>query len=333
MKIAFRSFESSDVPALLAFSKEMFGDGHYQSDPAYLNWLYEENPNGRGLHDAVLATADGKIAGVVHRMVLPCVADGDSAILFSLQNHVVRPDLRGGAGMLLLRQASRDGMTYSPGVHGRLSEAYRRLGYVELPSFWLTRLLRPARAAIHMTLRKLGRERASRVRIDLGKVRRAVGAGIMVTASPPGAALSALAGRLDAQAEAHGGGRIAWTGESLRWRFFSPGGPRHILVERGDDWAILSLGLRSGVKVSRLLETGGEDPHFMNIVLRAAKAMGASVALAQSTLPQFRDRLLASGWRLREDPPSSFAKGLPRLAASAGAGDIGFEAFGAVVAE
>jgi hypothetical protein len=332
MKIAFRSLESSDLPALLAFSKEMFGNGHYQSERAYLDWLYEENPNGRGLHDAVLATADGKIAGIVHRMVLPCVGGGEAGILFSLQNHIVRPDLRGGAGMMLLRQATRDGITYSPGVHGRLSEAYRRLGYVELPSFWLTRLLRPARAAIHMALRKFGRDGAPGVRIDLAKVRRAVGPGVLVTASPTPAALCALASRLGAQAEARGGCRIAWTEEGLRWRFFSPRGPRHILVERGGDWAILSLGLRSGVKVSRLLETGGDDPHFMKTILRAAKASGGAVALAHSTLPEFRDRLLASGWRSRKDPPTSFAKGIPMLAASAAAGDVGFEAFGAEVA-
>ena len=125
--------------------------------------------------------------------------------------------------------------------------------------------------------------------------------------------------------------RIAWTQEGLRWRFFSPTGPRHLLLLRGEDWAILSVGRRSGVTVARLMELGGDDSGFMKPILAAASAMGAGVALAHSTQAAFRARLLAAGWRERKDPPSSFVQGVDKLAASAAVGDVGFEAFGVVV--
>jgi hypothetical protein len=66
----------------------------------------------------------------------------------------------------------------------------------------------------------------------------------------------------------------------------------------------------------------------MKTVFAAAGAMGASVAMTFSTLRAFRDLHLAQGWRMRDDPPTSFASGAQMISASAAAGDFGFESFG-----
>jgi len=91
--------------------------------------------------------------------------------------------------------------------------------------------------------------------------------------------------------------------------------------------AVLSLGVRARVNVARLVEyVPGSDPTFMRRVLRIARRAGAAVALAYSTRSEFRDRLVAGGWRLRRTAPSSFAKGGNAFSLTAGATDVGFEA-------
>jgi hypothetical protein len=250
--------------------------------------------------------------------------------LLSLQNHVIAPHLRGGAGIMLLRHASRGAITLSPGVHGRLGEAYRRLGYLELPSFWTSRIVHPVRAARQLAMRRLGRGSGGTAppRIDLEKVRRALGSVATVTGDPSDQRLCALASTINAQAAAAGGTRVDWTAEILRWRFFCAAGPRHVLIENGTDWAILSLGRREGVTVSRLLEASWKDTRFMRTLSAAARAMGAAVGLSFTTSAAVRDQQLASGWRLRKDAPATFAHGVEKLSVTAGAGDVGFEAFG-----
>lgn len=333
MRISFRNVKESDVSPLLAFSGQMFGAREYQSFPAYLDWLYRDNPHGRGLQDAIIAVADDKIVGMVHRMALPATGPTGAATLLSLQNHVIAPDLRGGAGIMLLRHASRNAITFSPGVHGRLGEAYRRLGYVEVPSFSLFKLLRPVRGGAQLAMQRAGLTvpNIAPVRVDLDKVRRAAGDDLSVSVDPAERALAALALRMNEQTGEDGSWRVNWTQEMVGWRFFSPSGPRHILMERGDDWAILSIGRRFGLVVARLIERGGKDPRFKKRVFAAAKAMGAAVAMSYSTKPAFRDVQLAQGWRLRKDPPVSFANAQEGLAATAATGDIGFEAFGSEI--
>lgn len=334
MKISFRGAEETDVPHLLTFGARMFGEGEYQSSSAYLDWLYRESPHARGVQDAILALVDGNIVGMVHRMALPCTGPSGPTTLFSLQNHVIAPELRGGAGVMLLRHASRGAITLSPGVHGRLGDVYRKLGYVELPSFWTSRVVAPLRAGRQTALRRIGRRggRGTRPSISLHKVRRALGSGGAATAAPSEQKLFAIAATMNSQASSlSGGSRVDWTAESIRWRFFSETGPRHVLIERGSDWAIVSLGAREGVTVSRVLEISGDDVGFMRSLSKTARAMGAAVDLSYSTRRSFRDAQLASGWRDRKSPPSTFAYGVGNFSATAAVGDVGFEAFGTKV--
>jgi hypothetical protein len=48
---------------------------------------------------------------------------------------------------------------------------------------------------------------------------------------------------------------VEWTPELVRWRFFSPNGPRHVFVQFSDpgEFAVLSLGPRQGIVPGRLI--------------------------------------------------------------------------------
>jgi hypothetical protein len=332
MRLAVRGLAPSEIGALLRFYEEMYGRGSYQSSRRYFDWLYQENPAARGVDDCIVALDDGNIVGSVHRMRLPCLTPTGPATLTSLQNHVVSPKLRGGAGIMLLQRAVKgERVTLSPGVSGRLGEAYRRLGYDEVKSYWLMRVLSPIQAAFQGAGRTLSRGRwpNTRPRLSDRQLSGSNAGRVQLTLNPTGAQLARIAEFLVSQAREQAGAYVAWDAELVRWRYFSPTGPRHIFVEQPATraWAVFSYGVKSRLNVARLLEhDAAGDRNFMHDVLRSARRIGASVGLAYTTRTGVKEQLLAAGWRLRSDPPSSFSFGAGGVSISGGATDVGFEA-------
>jgi hypothetical protein len=332
MRLAVRGIEKAEIEPLLRFYERTYGKGSYQSSRRYFDWLYVQNPAARGIGDCVVALEEGAIAGCVHRMRLPCVTDTGTSTLASLQNHVISPTLRGGAGIMLLQKAVKgERLTLSPGVAGRLGEAYRRLGYDEVPSYWLTRLISPLRALAQgaaKVLSRAGWPNASPRLRDCVPSRSDAGS-LQVTLDPTVEQLTRLAACLVAQAREQAGAYVPWDAELVRWRYFSPVGPKHILVEKRSNgaWAVLSYGAKSSMTLVRLLEhDAAADRNFVSDVLGVARTFGASVGLSYTTRAQDMARLVANGWRPRKDPPSSFTWGSGGLSISPAATDVGFEA-------
>lgn len=328
MKIVVRGIEPHEIDVLLDFMTDSFGSGCYQSQRRYFDWLYERNPATRGIEDCIVALDGSEIVGCVHRMRLPFIIDGRHTTMVSLQNHVISPRIRGGAGIMLLQKAVRgEEVSFSPGVAGRLGEAYRRLGYNEIPSYWFMRGLSPVRAAVQVGWARLLRGKTAEARIASGSITNAGLPGTTVTATPDPQQLCRLAAGMESQQK--GGQYVPWTVEMLRWRYFSPDGPLHLFLEQRDTdaRAVISFGNRSGVDVVRLVEyQPGADTGFMKEVLKVARRIGGAVALGYSTRPEFRDQLLSGGWKPRKDPPSSFSIGSDGLSVSAAATDVGLEA-------
>jgi hypothetical protein len=328
--VSFRPLDLRlDLPSLLAFSEHAYGKSAYQASERYIHWLYEEHPVARGPEDCLLAVDGKAVVGCIHRMPLPGRHGEQRFIFVSLQNHIVDKRVRGGAGLLLLRQAVRgEQAVFSPGVSGRLSEAYRRLGYMPIEGFWLIRYIAPISGVLQLVRAKLGQE-------ELPILRSAqftcLSSRIQTSISPEDALIERLTAVMNRQAVASRGLTIEWTPELVRWRYFSEKGPRHILVGKASSsWAVLSFGVRLGVSVVRLLEyEDGGDHRFMADVVAVARAAGAAVMSSFTVVPTFRDKLLRGGWRRRSDAAVSFLMGplaANGLSASAGMSDFGFEA-------
>jgi hypothetical protein len=315
---------STDVAALLSLSRRQFGADAYQAQPRYLDWLYRANPASQGPSDCFVADQDGVPAGCIHRMMLPLTIAGEPGMLASLQNHFMVPHARSGAGMMLLRRAVRDvALGFSPGVAGKLGDVYRRLGYKEVPSYWLARPLSLARAA----LQKAVAGRLARKPVDIGRLRRRHAA-LAITASPDEEEVIALSERMW-RAGADAGAGVAWRPDLVRWRYFDPAGPHHVLVRRPDGTAtaVFSLGPRGGLVVARLMECHGDvDDAFHRDVLRVMRSAGAAAALCYTQDAQLADALESRGWRSRGSSVASFATRDAGLVLGAGATDVGLEA-------
>lgn len=321
---------TTDRGPLLAFSATWFGRNTYQGSEQYLRWLYEEHPFTRGFKDCLLAkNGEGQIVGCIHKFPLPCEIDGRRLTLASLQNLMIDKTMRSGPGILLLKRAIKsEQLALAPGVAGALREAYRRFGYYEVPSSWFKRVLSPVKAIAQLGLQRIRRP-LTRMRLSRWQTAHAIPA----TTEPEREVIACLAERMRAQSVKHGRIRLAWTPELVQWRYFSPGGPRHLFV--GDpavnEYCVASFGVRHGFTTARLLEYEDNGrPGFMSDVISVFRRADAAVALSYTTYEDVRDRLSATGWHLIKDRPSSFVIGGelgPLLRPSAAATDVGFEAF------
>jgi hypothetical protein len=331
MAVKMQGLEAGQVDDLLRFSRAVFGERSYQGTRRYLDWLYAGNPLSRGLSDCLVAVEDGKIVGCMHRMRLPLAGAGGAGILDSLQNHIVSPDVKSGVGLMLLRRSAKEAeVAFSPGVNARLAEAYRQLRHPEVPTFWLQKTLRPAKAAAQYALaRAFPARREGAAVLSPARAQRAVGKGATVSVVPGEAELQAMATAMTARFAALGKPHVAWTPGIVRWRYFAANGPASLLVGTpgAGPWAVLSYGVRNGVSLARLMEfEDGGDPAFLRTVLRAARGIGAAALFGYTTEPEVKDRLVAARLKLRADPPFSFVLGAPALAVGAAAADLGFEA-------
>lgn len=327
--IRFRALDpEKDLPAVLRLSREEFGVGAYQADRAYFEWLYTTNPAARGFADCLIAVQDDVPVGVIHRMILAAERSGVPEDLISLQNHFMVPAARAGAGMMLLNRATKGAnVAFSPGVQGRLAEAYRRLGYREVPSFWLTRPLNPLTMARDLALSRLRTQR--RFVVPLPALRRRFPR-LQLSASPDKGQLEVLAAAMQPQAAPAQALRMIASPQVLQWRYFSASGPRHILVHdpASGAVAVLAFGRRRGLKIVRVMEFHDRaETGFAKTVLAVARSAGASFALAFTLDKRIADVLTGHGFRLRSNDTAAFASSDAEIAFGPAATDVGFEAF------
>ncbi len=314
-----------ETDRLIEASAAEFGAEGYQQMRRYLDWLYRANPAGRGYADCLVARRGEAIVGAIHRMQLPLTGPDGALSLAVLHNHFVADDIRSGPGVLLLRRAVKDvDIGFAPGVQAPLDGIYRRLGFAEQPGWWLVRPLRPFLAAWQAARARLGG--GGSLRVDLARLA-ACAAPLRVTGEPDTGELTRVAEAM--RVAAPGEARVDWTPALLRWRYFDPNGPRHLLVSdsTGSAMAVVALGRRRGVATARVLELFDADARFVRRLHRLLRRAGAAVGLSFTADPAVADLLKGAGWRVRGNGTFSFRGGPVPLAVSPGATDVGFEAF------
>ena len=325
---------SDDLGSYRGFCEELFGRDAYQGRSTYLDWLYEDNPVGRGLDDCLVATEPlGAIVGCIHRLRLPWRIDDRVAIIPSLHNLMIAEAFRGGAGFFMLTRAVKgESHALIPGVTGPLAQAYERMGYQRLDTRWYRRVVRKDRAVAQTLLHRLGRSRSDS---SSKRTHRAID-------QRPGRYRESR--RCDRRGRCSGAERKR--GERYRrcprrlvyraraWRFFAQRGPRHVLARDLLDgsFAIVSVGPRHGVTVARILAWSPIvlSSGFLARLGRMAVGLGASVLLAYDARPNGAETLSIAGLRPMGSPPMSFLYARDKRPLSVdldgGGTDLGFEA-------
>lgn len=335
-KVRIVPFESSCRDRYRVFATRSFGTGSYQANPAYLKWLYEENPLGGGDRASLAVAENGEVVGCVHKMRLLWQFGDDTAPVVAPHNLMVSEEHRNGLGFMILRSAvAGESHVLIPGVTEPLAEIYRKMRYHQLQTRWYRRWLAPAAAAFWFASGRLV-DRGARPRYLTNPNGTRAGE-FQVTVAPERELLRSTAEALNRD---HATAAAPWwTEETVHWRFFHPLGPRHALLYRreGDritELVILSLGPRRGLNVARVVAQAAESMQRLCDLLRAAerfaKQHGAHLLLTFTTDDDTGRAMAQAGWKEYSHPARSYIhhKGRPACdsyAVTGAAGDFGFE--------
>jgi hypothetical protein len=256
------------------------------------------------------------------------------ADVYSLQNLVVEEAFRSGVGIMLVKQSIRqNAITVFPGVAPALARAYRALKYPEVTSFWGRRVLRPVSATTGVLAEKIGLG-VRQFTLDVRQLRDRLSPDIEVLSFPDEHELNLVAEAFKERERRLGASAIAWTADTLRWRFFSIDGPLHLLFTNGDrtEFCIASFGTRRNVRIVRPIEIAcAKNSMFLSSVLNLSKKLGAEVSLCFAARDAERDVFLENGFTPVSNLTTSFVVDkvpthLP-LGFTASLTDVGFEAF------
>ncbi len=348
-RLECRPAAPAHAAAYLAFAATQFGVGTSAANDRYLRWLYEQNPFGGSWTDALLAFAtSGEVVGCMHSMRIPWRVNGESCVVPTVHNLMVSPEHRQGIGMkMVLTMLPTFPLSVVPAAVGPLASMYRRLGCTQIESHWYRRALKPLRAGCQFGAQKLfGWQAAPRyfpATTELTRLPSAHGDACWTT-SPTTGQLEQLAECLNQdRGDASG---PEFSPEFLFWRFFHPLAPRHAVVwqatnGRLTDAAILSLGLRKGFNVGRIITArAGSAASFAALIQQAEhvlKQLGATLLFAFSASPSLNRTYQSIGWKAQADGPPTFLSakrfGQPITVSFSGeAIDIGFEAMSAAEA-
>ena len=242
--------------------------------------------------------------------------------LGALHNHFVDPAIRSGPGVLLLRRSTRDtDIAVAPGVEEKLAPIYQRLRFHETEGAWLQKPLSHLRIVAGLMRARFGG--GSRLLIPEPRA----ADDVAVTTSPTDRQLAELCDEMRRQEQEDG---IDWSEDLVRWRYFDPQGPKHMLIRSRSSaaFAVLALGRRKGVRTMRLMNVAsGGQSGWLAVVERVARHTGAALGLAFTTDLRVREQLQAAGWVRRSAKTSTFSTSPTLTRLSPAATDLGFEAF------
>jgi hypothetical protein len=342
--VEFVPLSLATVGAYQTFARDHFGPASHQAQQSYLTWMYEEAPHApAGLEEAKLAVAQGRVVGCFHKMRLPWIWGGSTALVSSPHSLMVDPRFRTGVGLGLIAEAFRgEKHQLLIGAGPSVTRIYEKLGARPVTSYWLRTALNPftipAIAAFH---------RAAPIAMDavISRTHAAVD-----RAHLPARSIE-VRSSLDEELASHvarmllrasgSAAHIQWTPDLVRWRFFSKYGPRHLLVCLGPGqdaraFAIVSLGVHRTLALARTVEWYAESKRWgfcLGVVVRALlSVMGANAWFAMTSDPRRAASWRGIGfWNARE-PPMIYELHSPRiqsfgpLCLGGAAGDHGFEA-------
>lgn len=334
----------STVPldAVLAFTARTYGPDAHQASADLYRWYYDANPHRTAGEHAVVAVAgNGEVVGLANRLFMRWNVHGPIVTIPGISDLVTDPAHRqGGLGLRLAMRAVQ-GLEHAfvNGSNPNSSPLFRGLKYQELTgAYWGRALLAPLRAGWRYGLHRVSGVRPGRP----PSFRTKIPAGYNATTTPDDDLLDLLATFLN---NAPANVKLHWTTEGLRWRFFHPLGPRHVLLfSTGGAGALtaamlLSMGTRLGLLTARPIAYRCDDgafPGLLGAALTLCRANGIDV-LSAFTFDAAEVRAMeASGLRRQQQAPATFFYHKRRVEAAlfsdalvqGAASDLGLEGMG-----
>jgi len=334
----------SAVPleAILTFARHTYGPSSHQAKEAFYRWCYTENPNCTdGLGAACVATTEnGRVVGMMDKLYMEWNVHGTLMRIPSTGNFAIDPDHRkGGLGLRLIMHYMRgEAHVLVNGANANSAPLFRGLKYQELEgTYWGLVIHSRFRAAWRHLLNRIAGATPGALKIS----ERSAFDGHTLTGTPDADLLKQLADLLNAP---RAGVKLRWTPETVRWRFFHPSGPRHLLLYRADGTGtlrsamLLSTGARRGLRISRAIAYHSTSTTDLEPLWRAAiaatRSLGIDVLAGFTHVPEEARMMTDLGLRKSAAPPATFffhkrrgdAENFQDFLVQGAASDLGLEA-------
>jgi Acetyltransferase (GNAT) domain len=301
--IQCRALKSTEIEEYLRFAHQAWGRNSVQAQRSHLQWLYEENPNSRGMEKDLIVLMDGdRIVGAHHRMRLRWSINGHTTIVPSLHDLFVLESHRGGGGMQLVLAALAGESTVALfGLVPVSDQIYARLRVPTLQLHALRKFHSRFLAVAQLAAAKLHMPRRTEVKIPDAEVLQH-GYTVKRTSDPNSDLLRAVV-ELRPQAEMY----ADWDASTYRWRFFHKFGPQSVLFagtirDKIVGRAVVSVGYGSrwGIVVARIVDLAYSEPEVVPILLdyidRTVKSVGVQVSYGAISSTELMGQMLANGW-------------------------------------
>jgi len=311
-RVVCRFITPNEEAAYLEFARVAWGSNSVQADRSFLAWLYKENPNTRGIERDLLVLVDGaKIVGAFHRMRVPWRIDGKRLIVPSVHDLFVRSSHRTARGeqclvppgvQVMLAALERETHVALFGLGEVADKIYERMRNPAVPVFWLEKVRSRANAATQMVASRLGWSVRSGRQINRRIANTCDFEVSRIVDPTPDELVEALT--ITPAAPAY----PDWDLASYQWRFFHDLGPRNILLlarrnRTPSGRAVVSVGLKNGVVVARIVELVFQDAECLDVLLEEMEQtfndMQVPVCLAVTGSLEVTERLQRAGWNFR----------------------------------
>ena len=336
-------FEPKYLGSYQEFARAEFGPRAYQAEESYIKWLYEDNPHGAVMAEDfhIAVTDDDRVVACAHTMRLPWRISGQLRTIAAGHNLMVAEEHRNGIGLtILMKNLKGRGDLLVPGVTEPLDRLYQSLGAERIETRWFRKVLRPIAGGVQLGLKRLlKRDTPPSYFPPAASKLFDIGDSIQVEADPNDELVQQVANALNVNHENHAA--PYWNAKLLRWRFFHPNGPRHVLVylpshDSVCEFLILSLGPRNGLNVGRVIAASIASEHSLHLLIGHAetviKKCGGTVLLTFCADANLSTLFQSLGWKEMPNPPRTFiyhtdkTETFDACSFMGFAGDIGFEA-------
>lgn len=313
-RIVCRYITRNEESAYLEFARVAWGNNSPQADPLFLAWFYKENPNTLGIERDLLVLVDGnKIVGAHHRMRVPWRINSKRLVVPSVHDLFVFSSHRTvGKGQrlvptgveVMLAALERETYVALFGLTDLVDKVYERMRVPSVEMFWLEKIRSRAKAGAQMVASRLGWP--IRVGREISRrITKALDFEVLRIVDPaPDELVEALTVTPAVQAYPD------WDLPSYRWRFFHELGPRNILLlarrnRRPSGRAVISVGLRHGVIVARVVELVFQDTECLDALTEGIEEtfvdMRVPVCLAVTSSKEVVNRFRRVGWEFRKE--------------------------------
>ena len=315
-KVHWVPFEDSFFKNYQKFTWKHFGELSYQAKKNYIRWLYQENPLSLKKQDFLLGVSESenRVLGCIHKMRLLWSYEDGNIEVPALHNLMVDESYRHGTGfMLVMASVANEEHALMPGVGQPFTKFYQALKYQKIDASWYIKPLKPIQGSFFFAANKLLSYRSQARFFNSSQNDNSLFKNWCATLSPGNTMLDQLAGSMNSKDS-----QVIspwWNTEQLKWRFFHPFGPRHILIyerfsETIKNFAIVSLGPHRGINLARILVLQSSSIESLKYLIeninRVIKLNGGHMVQFFCADKEINIELARIDWRSMKNSPDTY---------------------------